>query len=443
MNKRGKVLHHAQHRLAAAAVMTTIAMAGTVTWATPTAGLKPDARPSDPTVVHPTGVHPDDANAVQAAVDAGGTVVLESVDESGVPTAFNFGPPETGAVVGLTEDVAILGAQGTRIVGGALPFFGVAHTHTRIEGITFDGPLLSAAVFIRSTGAKFIDNHVTRVVGSPLVFPFEATEGRGIKFLGNSDPEGAVVGEILIEGNRFDDMHADLSEAIVFDSVAADVRVAGNTVEDVGGGGILAIVPGGDLEISRNTIVPGPGTVPDWHLGNGMLLLGSAGGRYTISNNVIRSENPIADPILLLGHIDFGVIDKPTITGNDITNADTEFGAITFFGDVNRGSVANNRFHGSSLYALGLIPFFGGESALDNLFRGNNLTDYESDIADTLIFGHAVNTVVVGNAGSVLDLGQDSVITGEGPVKGGAAPAREFSAPLGRVIELRGGTLVD
>jgi hypothetical protein len=152
-------------------------------------------------------------------------------------------------------------------------------------------------------------------------------------------------------------MHADLSEAIVFDSVAAEVRVTGNTVEDVGGGGVLAIVPGGDLDASRTRSCPAPGRIPTGISGT-VQLLGSAGGRYTISKNVIRCENPIADPILLVGvtdedpSFDFGVIDEPTIKDNDITNVDTEYGAITFYGDVSRGLVANNRVHGSSLYGL-------------------------------------------------------------------------------------------
>jgi hypothetical protein len=435
---------HPRRKLTSAVVAAVI-LFGTVGAPAPSAG----ARPPTIAVVHPTGMHPDDAEAVQAAVDHGGTVRLEAVDLAGVPTAFDFGPAAVGgAIVNLTQDVEIIGARGvhpTTIRGGFLPFFGVASTSTRIEGITFDGPLLSAAVFIRSTGAAFVGNHVTGVVGLRLIAPFVATEGRGVKFLGHADPQSAIVGDVVVEGNRFDHMHADLSEAIVFDRVAARVRVVDNWVEDVGGGGVFAFLPGGDLEIHRNTIVPGPGTDPDWHLGNGMQLIGSAGGRYTITRNTIRCDNPIADPILLVGHaaedpwFDFGRIDEPVVAGNRIVNTDTQFGAITLFGDVDHADVRGNTITGASLYALGVIPFFGGETANGNVFRGNSLTGHTSALVDTIVFSHASDTLIAGNAGTVLDLGQDTVITGMGPVRGGFAPDRDIPDALRQILEVRGG----
>lgn len=383
-------------------------------------------------VVYPTGEHPADSAAVQAAVDGGGTVLLESVDVDGNPTPFDLGPPETGAAVVLTDDVVILGSSGrhpTRIVGGLIPFFGTRATHTRIEGITFEGAGVSAAIFIRSTGAEFVDNRVTGVVGIELTFPFVATEGRGIKFLGNSDPAGAITGDILIAGNRFDDMHADLSEAIVFDRVAADVTIVDNHVEDVASGGVLWLFSSGDLEVTRNTIVPGPGTGSDFQSGNGVQALGG-GPSYRFTQNVIRCENPNADGILLAGQIEFGwgAVESPVVTGNTITTASADFGGITLYGDVNNGYVANNRLRGTALYGLGVLPLFtDAETATRNRFVGNNVTGLDAGLAHTLVFPHAFDTAVVGNAGTVLDLGTDTVITGERPVKGdlSGVPGRE------------------
>ncbi|HUQ63373.1 MAG TPA: hypothetical protein VM121_06450 [Acidimicrobiales bacterium] len=400
--------------------------------------------PGRTVVVYPTGIHPGDSEAVQAAVAAGGIVRLEAADRAGVPTAFNFGDPQTGAVVRLTKDVTILGAEGshrTRIAGGLFPFFGVERTHTRIEGITFERPGVSAMIFIRSTGAEIVDNHITGVVGVPLVFPLEATEGRGVKFLGNRDPKGAITGDVLIAGNRFDNMNADLSEAIVFDRVAADVRVVHNEVADVSTGGVLAIVPGGDVEISDNTIVPGRGTNPDFHYGNGIAVVGNAGGAHRITGNTIRCENPLADAIQLVGQTEFGLgaINAPIVTGNDLSTATTDFGGISLFGDVNDALVANNRLRGSGMYALGVVPAWGGETAARNTFRGNNLSEFDAGLAHTAIFSHAVDTVAIGNAGTVFNEGEGSVITGEGPVRGAVARVRSDADATAIHREVRGG----
>jgi len=386
------------------------------------------------TVVYPTGLFPDDLLSVQQAVDGGGIVILESVDINGVPTSFNFGPPDLFGRVWLTVDVEILGvveSPATRIEGGFIPFFGIEHTATRIENIIFDGPSLSAVIFIYSTGVEFMGNHVTGVVGVPLGGGL--TEGRGIKFLGNNDPSGAIVGDIEIVGNRFDNMDADLADAIVFDAVAADVYIAHNEIHDIGGAGILAIAHSGDVEITRNTIIPGPGPEYDWDFGDGIWFVGGA-GHFTITRNTVLCENVIANPIWLTGNdtpsFPPGPIDGPIITQNMITKVGPAFGgSINIEGDVDNAYVAANRLTGSSDYAIGVIPFIGGESAQGNTLVGNNITGYAADWAHTIVWSHASDTHVIGNAGSVFDIGQDTVITGEGPVAGG------FTGGLGRAHE--------
>lgn len=407
--------------------------------------------PATSTVVYPTGVFPDDVVAVQQAVNGGGTVILESVNHAGEPTAFNFGPPAAYARVYLTVDVEVFGVEGspmTRIEGGFIPFFGIEHTATRIENIVFDGPSLTAVLFIYSTGVRFIGNHVTGIVGELL--PFGITEGRGIKFLGNNDPAGAIVGNIEIIGNRFDNMHADLSDAIVFDAVAADTYIAHNEILDIGGAGIFAIAHGGDMEITRNRIIPGPGPDSDWDFGDGIWFVGGT-GHFAITRNTIVCENLIANPVWLTGDdsstLPVGRIDAPFVTQNSITKVGPAFGgSINIWGDVDNAYVAANRLNGSSDYAIGLLPWFGGESALSNAIVGNNITGYDAVWAHTVVWSHARDTHVIGNAGSVFDIGQDTVITGERPVAGGFArgvgPAQAATA-LERITLGRGGHTPD
>jgi len=62
-------------------------------------------------VVYPTGIYPDDLNAVQTAVNNGGTVLLKSTNVAGKPTAFNFGDvaPGDANTVEISTDVVIIG----------------------------------------------------------------------------------------------------------------------------------------------------------------------------------------------------------------------------------------------------------------------------------------------------------------------------------------------
>ena len=55
------------------------------------------------TVVYPTGQYPADVNNVQAAVSAGGKVLLKATDTAGVFTPFNFGPAVEGSGTVLPE----------------------------------------------------------------------------------------------------------------------------------------------------------------------------------------------------------------------------------------------------------------------------------------------------------------------------------------------------
>lgn len=93
----------------------------------------------DPTVieVHPTGLHPLDAENVQWAldtIDSPGIVVMKATDEAGNPLAFNFGGTGTvgsGAVISMMRSGITLTGEGwdealgeprTKIVGGGAPF---------------------------------------------------------------------------------------------------------------------------------------------------------------------------------------------------------------------------------------------------------------------------------------------------------------------------------
>lgn len=371
-------------------------------------------------VVHPTGQFPADVENVQAAVDQGGSVLLKATDVDGRPVAFNFGTPvrSPDRVVFLETDVAVVGesvSQGqTTINGGYIPFFGVTKSHTKIQGIHFDGPLVSAIIIIRSSGSEILDNRISRVVGGLL--PFGLTEGRGIKFLGNSDPAGAITGTVRVAGNVIEDMHADLSDAIVFDAVAAATAIVHNRIDTVQSSGILVIESRNTVTIARNSIRPGPGDPGEFSFGNGMTIVGSRGASYRVQQNQVLAENPGADGILLAGFDDTGLIDRAVVDGNTVEMRGSDFGGITLFGGVSRSLVTNNIVKGDGLLGIDLVSDGSPALAVSNTLTGNNVALFDERLADVFLDVHTRDTVLTGSGGMVVDLGSGNRITGYGPI---------------------------
>jgi hypothetical protein len=419
----------------AAAVMAVLVVATHV--GTSLAG----ADPVPDRVVFPTGGWPADVANVQAAADLGGTVLLKAVNVQGKPTPFNFGTPEAlpGRSVRLTTEVAILGetvgAARTTVRGGNVPFFGVSHSHTRIERLNFVSPRLSAVIVIASTGAEIVGNRVSRVVGAPL--PFGLSEGRGFKFLGNNDPDGAITGKVVVSGNVIEDLHADLSDAIVFDAVAADVDIVGNRIETVQSGGILVIDSAGAVRIAGNDVVPGPGDPGEFSIGNGVVIVGSRGASYSILGNRVVAENPAADGILLIG--DLATIVRPVLQGNEVTMGGSEFGAITFLDSVAHSSVSGNVIGGRGATALGVFVagLAASPAAPSNVFSGNDTTGFEPSLADVFLDTHTSATVILGCTGTVIDLGAGNQAFGCPPALVGSGVSGEGEGRDRRVGTLR------
>jgi hypothetical protein len=372
-------------------------------------------------IVYPTGKFPKDHKNVQAAVDLGGTVLLKTTNARGVPTAFNFGPANDaiGGQVDLTTDVAVVGERAgpnmTTIRGGFIPFFGTDPVKTRIQGISFDAPMLSAIIITRSTGAEIVDNRVARVVGEPLVGFLGVpplTEGRGIKFLGNGDPDADITGTVRVVGNVIDDMHADLSDAIVFDAVAADIEVSDNRVGTTRSSGVLVINSSGAVTITSNHITPGPGDPGVRSFGDGIDVVGSRGAQIEIAGNEITCENPAADGIYLAGGGSFGEIDGAAITDNVIRMKGSVAAAIALEDAVSRSVVASNAIEGAANYAIDLRQVAGGKSAVTNVLRDNDIGSFDAAGGDVFLDRHSRSTRVVGSDGTVTDMGTDNTVEG-------------------------------
>lgn len=194
------------------------------------------AEPSVSTNVYPTGVYPDDVSNVQAAVSAGGNVVLEATDLSGNPTAFNFGPPTAGSgAVGLLVDVVVSGTKAptgemTTIVGGAAPIQVAQPIHFAIRGIRFVGPLDSAIDVGYSRDAVIADNVIQDVV--PFTMQDGTTQGIGIGVNTGTGPTSNIRGNVLIANNVIDGVLADAGYGIVSAHHDAQATIEGNKVPE-------------------------------------------------------------------------------------------------------------------------------------------------------------------------------------------------------------------
>lgn len=387
-------------------------------------------------VVYPTGRYPIDHQNVQAAVDAGGTVLLKAIDMRGVPAAFNFGPAVdgVGGQVDLTTDVAVVGestgSHMTTIRGGVIPFFGTVAVRTRIEGISFEGPLLAAIIITRSTGSDIVGNRISGVVGSELLLALGVpplTEGRGIKFLGNGDPDGDITGSVRVVGNVIEDMHADLSDAIVFDAAAADVEISQNRIETTQSSGIFVINSAGSVEITDNFVAPGAGDPEGLSFGNGVTVAGLRGARLEITGNEIVCENPAADGIYLVGNDSLGAVEDAVVSSNRITMAGSTFAAIALEDDVSRTSITGNTIVGAANHAFELRQVEDGSTAELNDLRDNDITAFQAAAGEAFLDRHTRATRVVGPGGVVTDMGDGNLLEGFAPFPLGPAQPQSAS----------------
>lgn len=392
-------------------------------------------------VVYPTGLFPQDLENVQAAVDAGGTALLKATDADGNATAFNFGPPEPsfsgsslGAFVRLSNDVTILGETTgphmTTIQGGFPAFFGIDPVESAIRGIHFDSPGNAALFLVRSSGAEFSNNLVTNVVGLPNYLGLGISKGQAV-WVTSGGP--AVHGDLVIADNVIDGIDAELGYGVALFGFDAEARVVRNEFRGMNTAGVLVGLHSSSVWIEDNVIMPGPERFPDppgisVSAGNGITVASSLGGPSYIRRNTVVCENPFADGIIINATAAFGDDqDRSVIKQNRVEMNDSFFGAISLVGDVTNTYVGQNLLSGSGAFALPVERWFPQDIQAGNTFVGNNISRFESQVADVFLDINSRNTVLVGNGGTVIDLGEDNQITGVS-VSSGAAIGKQIKS---------------
>src|SRR5262249_8990584 len=252
------------------------------------------------TTVYPTGSFPLDVQNVQAAINSGGTVLLQPTNGADQPTAFNFGA--TG--VDLTTDVIILGEtvgqNETTIQGGFAPIRGLVPVQSTIQSIDFEGPLDSPIILLASTGADIIGNRIRGCIPTPICLPpCEITEVEGM-LVSPLNPQD-ITGRIRVANNDIELSAGDFANGMQFDEVSADIEVSGNTVHFVQSNGviqtfgILVFRSHGNVRVVNNSVTMGPGDPNAFPAG--IFIGGHSDANYMISGNTVITNHLNSDGI--------------------------------------------------------------------------------------------------------------------------------------------------
>jgi hypothetical protein len=387
-----------------------------------------------------------DIQAVQTAVSQGGSVLLKG--------NFDFG---TEGRVNITKDVKIegekdnKGAPTTKIKGGFWSFHSplsaqlpptISGPKITIQSIHFDGALWSPICLAYCSGATISNNQITNVrpkaMGEKLIFGKPGLNiqqgiicypGYGQTWETRKYIPNVFTGNLIIEDNDVDLINEDPTKTmaqgvIIIWTTGITAQIQRNTIincsrnsietidnylgED--GSGMVLIK---DNKITTSQVglpVPTPGTpngiVAGW-------FLDQTGGsdpkrnlKHTITNNSIKARGQRSAGIAAF-------TDGVVIEGNAV--ATEAPGAISLFLASGNGFIAHNKIEGTGIHGLMAMPW-GPLKASNNLFIGNNFTQFKASVADVIFQKEANNNLLLGGSGTVTNLGSGNQITGLKPI---------------------------
>jgi hypothetical protein len=392
--------------------------------ATVAMGASPAAR----TVVVGTG-HPEvDVPAVQAAVDLGGEVILKghfSFDRSPtVPTAGGF-----FAMVRVSKAVVISGAHEeddgmTSIEGGTVPFYvevpGAPVTIQRLrfirpKGITIEvyavsGLVIASCKFegVEADGgfgdAIDIDTVVDASIPT-LTHPGKPENVSGTLLIANND--------IDLAGTALDELVGVLVFSVGIPGAEVEVYVSGNHIRNMTEPAIDFRRVAGRVHIERNVLTTGSVSGPASPV---QVIRVVNTGSYMIAHNSIHCGWAQAAGIGVLSQIASWPMVGAIVEDNDVTMSppeNTAFGrfsaGIAIRGFAQNNVVENNTIRGRARAALSVDDFSGGTPDKTTLIR-NRVDDFEASLADVFVDVGVTNTVILGQRGTVEDLGVNTVV---------------------------------
>jgi hypothetical protein len=352
-----------------------------------------------------TGDPHRDVAAVQAAVDAGGTVTLRGT--------FNFG--EQGRVI-LRRDVTIVGRD-ARIEGGfwtfhsplpeALPLRARA-PRIAIRDIHFEGATWAPIHIAHASGLVVAGNRITRVRPHAFALPGlpDALVQQGIVFgttWAQPDPKarkylpGVFGGVVAIEDNVIDLTAPEPKRTLghgIFGgwTTGIDAIVAGNRISNASRNGIEAIdnhrgAEGtGRIRVERN-IVAAPAAGISWPTPRGPngIVLGSFADPAVGTDPARNVTHEVADnDIELSGAASMGIgvlADSAIIRGNRLSASGSESQLVQLAGSY--GQITGNVMRGVGRQAIGIVPF-RALKAQGNRLDGNDVGGFRASAAQVV-----------------------------------------------------------
>lgn len=385
------------------------------------------------TVVTGSGNPAVDVPAVQAAVNAGGDVVLMG--------HFSFDTPPTvptplravgipPATILISKAVAISGAPDASIEAGTIPFYVEAPgASVSIQKVRFVRPAKSAILVYAVSGLVVAS---CRIDGITLL-PNIQFSGIGI---GASDmamtptpsrpghPE-KISGRIVIANNDLDLAGGTAPNNVLGITTfsagqspdrGVDLYITGNRIRNVTQAAINLRRIGGRAHVERNVITTG--TVSSQTTRRPEAIRAANIGSYVIAHNVVHSQWPAPDAIGIgvFSQVAEWPIADAVVVDNEVTMLPpdgVQFGAFSAGIDI-RGFaqgvvVGNNMIRGRARAAVAVHASNGG-SPRNTAFVLNHFDDLEASVPGVVVGNGVRETLIVGGKGSVNDHGVNTMI---------------------------------
>ena len=380
-----------------------------------------------------------DIQAIQKAVDQGGTINLKGT--------FDFG---NEGRVNITKDVKIVGERFeggkpiTKIKGGYWTFHTplpaklppeIPGPKITIQDIYFDGALWTPIYLAYSSGVTISNNKMTnirpRAMGGQLVFgkpelnmqqgiichPGYAQTWETRKYL-----PGAFTGNLIIEDNDIDltnDVPAKtMSQGVIViwtTGINAQIQrntvinCARNSIETIDnylgkdGSGMIVMKDNKLVPATEGLPVPSPqtpnGIMAGWFLDLSGAIDPQRNIKHIITNNAIRTR----------GKTSFGIVaftDGAVVVSNAILSEGTE--ALALGVRSSDGYIAFNKIEGASsrpgIHVGTWKPLKGSK----NVLIDNDLRQFKSSAADVLFDKDTCNNLYIGPKCKVSDLGSNN-----------------------------------
>ena len=377
-----------------------------------------------------------DVQAVQKAVDQGGTVNLKGT--------FDFG---NEGRVNITKDANIIGETGgdgkpvTKLRGG----FWTLHSplpaglppeapgpKITIQSIHFDGALMAPICLAYSSGATIANNRITNIRPRLMERPIFGKSGlymqQGIACWGGMAAgkyiPNLVTGNIIIEDNDIDMTNdvptktmaqgvftiwtTGITEQIQNNTI---VNCARNSIEALdnyrgkGGSGLIVIKDNNIITATEGVPVPSPSTpngiVVGWFMDISGGMDPARNIKYLVLNNGIRTR----------GKTSIGIIaftDGVVIATNGIFSEGGE--AVPLLVASSEGYVAHNRIEGASSKSAMLVMPYKSLKSNKNAFVGNDLRQFNTPAASIVFAEGSCENLFIGSECKVFDSGLNNSI---------------------------------